>query len=71
LQLLSNAASAPARALGFVIRWPLLGVVVGTVLAQKTRPVAARSAARVPERRWVVAPRPVIGTGRHRDIHEP
>jgi hypothetical protein len=37
LQLLSNAASALAWAVSIVIRWPLLGVVVGTVLGQKTR----------------------------------
>lgn len=37
LQLLSNAASALAWAASIVIRWPLLGVVVGTLLGQKTR----------------------------------
>lgn len=37
LQLFSNAASALAWAVSIVIRWPLLGVVVGTVLGQKTR----------------------------------
>ena len=37
LQLLSNAASALAWAVSIVIRWPLLGVVVGTVLGQRTR----------------------------------
>ena len=37
LQLLSNAASALAWAVSIVVRWPLLGVVVGTVLGQRTR----------------------------------
>ena len=37
LQLLSNGASALAWAVSIVIRWPLLGLVVGTVLGQKTR----------------------------------
>ncbi|GAA4898384.1 uncharacterized protein DUF3159 [Stackebrandtia albiflava] len=37
LQLLSNAASALAWAISIVIRWPLLGVVVGGVLGQRTR----------------------------------
>ena len=37
LQLLSNAASALAWVVSIVIRWPLLGVVVGAVLGQKTR----------------------------------
>jgi Protein of unknown function (DUF3159) len=37
LQLLSNAASALAWAVSIVIRWPLLGLVVGAVLGQKTR----------------------------------
>ena len=37
LQLFSNAASALAWAVSIVIRWPLLGVVVGAVLGQKTR----------------------------------
>jgi len=37
LQILSNAASALAWAVSIVIRWPLLGVVVGAVLGQKTR----------------------------------
>ena len=37
LQLLSNAASALAWAVSIVIRWPLLGLVVGGVLGQKTR----------------------------------
>ncbi|KID31716.1 Protein of unknown function (DUF3159) [Prauserella sp. Am3] len=36
IQLLSNVASALAWAVSIVIRWPLLGVVVGTVLGQKT-----------------------------------
>jgi hypothetical protein len=37
LQIFSNAASALAWAVSIVIRWPLLGLVVGTVLGQKTR----------------------------------
>lgn len=37
LQLFSNAASALAWAVSIVIRWPLLGVVVGGVLRQRTR----------------------------------
>ncbi len=37
VQLASNAASALAWVVSITIRWPLLGVVVGTVLGQKTR----------------------------------
>ncbi|MBU2664112.1 DUF3159 domain-containing protein [Actinoplanes bogorensis] len=37
LQLLSNAASALAWAVSIVVRWPLLGIVVGGVLGQKFR----------------------------------
>jgi hypothetical protein len=37
VQLLSNAASAIVWALSVLVRWPLLGVVVGTVLGQRTR----------------------------------
>ena len=37
LQLLSNGASALAWAVSIVVRWPLLGVVVGGVLGQKAR----------------------------------
>jgi len=37
LQLLSNAASALAWIISIVIRWPLLGIVVGGVLGQRTR----------------------------------
>ncbi|PRY21976.1 DUF3159 domain-containing protein [Pseudosporangium ferrugineum] len=37
LQIVSNAASALAWAVSIVIRWPLLGVVVGAVLGQRTR----------------------------------
>jgi hypothetical protein len=37
LQLVSNVASALAWAVSIVIRWPLLGVVVGMVLGQKAR----------------------------------
>jgi hypothetical protein len=36
-QLATNAASALAWTMSIVIRWPLLGVVVGTVLGQRTR----------------------------------
>jgi hypothetical protein len=37
IQLLSNVASALAWALSILVRWPLLGVVVGVLLGQKTR----------------------------------
>ncbi|GID31701.1 DUF3159 domain-containing protein [Paractinoplanes brasiliensis] len=37
IQLFSNAASALTWAASIVIRWPLLGVVVGGVLGQKAR----------------------------------
>lgn len=37
IQLLSNVGSALAWALSILIRWPLLGVVVGLLLGQKTR----------------------------------
>jgi hypothetical protein len=37
LRLMSNAASALLWAASIVVRWPLLGVVVGFVLGQKTR----------------------------------
>ncbi|WP_285506484.1 DUF3159 domain-containing protein [Actinokineospora sp. NBRC 105648] len=37
IQLVSNAASALAWAVSILIRWPLLGVVVGVLLGQKTR----------------------------------
>ncbi|MCW2141552.1 DUF3159 domain-containing protein [Actinoplanes cyaneus] len=37
LQLLSNGASVLVWTISIVIRWPLLGVVVGAVLGQKTR----------------------------------
>jgi Protein of unknown function (DUF3159) len=37
LQLLTNAASALAWIVSIVIRWPLLGVVVGAALGQRTR----------------------------------
>ena len=37
VQLLSNGASALAWAVSIVVRWPLLGLVVGAVLGQKTR----------------------------------
>jgi Protein of unknown function (DUF3159) len=37
LQVLSNGASALAWAVSVVLRWPLLGVVVGAVLGQKAR----------------------------------
>jgi hypothetical protein len=36
-RLLSNAASALVWAISIVVRWPLLGVVVGAVLGQRTR----------------------------------
>ena len=37
LQIASNAASALAWAVSIVVRWPLLGLVVGTALGQRTR----------------------------------
>jgi len=37
LQLMSNVASALLWAASIVIRWPLLGVIVGLLLGQKTR----------------------------------
>jgi hypothetical protein len=37
VQIVSNAASALVWAVSIVVRWPLLGVVVGTVLGQRTR----------------------------------
>ena len=37
LQIVSNAASALAWAISIVVRWPLLGVVVGVALGQRTR----------------------------------
>jgi hypothetical protein len=37
VQIVSNTASALAWAISIVIRWPLLGVVVGTALGQRTR----------------------------------
>jgi len=37
LQLMSNVASALLWAASIALRWPLLGVVVGLVLGQKTR----------------------------------
>jgi hypothetical protein len=37
LQVLANVASALAWAASILLRWPLLGVVVGFVLGQKTR----------------------------------
>jgi hypothetical protein len=37
LQLASNAASALVWIISIVLRWPLLGVIIGFVLGQKTR----------------------------------
>ena len=37
VQIVSNAASALVWAGSIVVRWPLLGLVVGTVLGQRTR----------------------------------
>jgi hypothetical protein len=37
VQIVSNAASALAWAVSIVVRWPLLGLIVGTVLGQRTR----------------------------------
>ena len=36
VQIATNAASALAWAVSIVVRWPLLGLVVGTVLGQRT-----------------------------------
>lgn len=37
LQLLSNSASVLGWTISIVVRWPLLGLVVGTALGQRTR----------------------------------
>jgi hypothetical protein len=37
VQIVSNAASALVWAVSIVVRWPLLGIVVGTVLGQRSR----------------------------------
>lgn len=37
VQMVGNAASALAWTVSIVVRWPLLGLVVGTVLGQRTR----------------------------------
>jgi hypothetical protein len=37
VQIVSNAASALAWAVSIVVRWPLLGLVVGAALGQRTR----------------------------------
>lgn len=37
VQILTNVASALAWAISIVVRWPLLGLVVGTALGQRTR----------------------------------
>lgn len=37
IQVLSNVASALAWAVSILVRWPLLGVVVGALLGQRTR----------------------------------
>lgn len=37
VQVLSNVASALAWSVSILVRWPLLGVVVGVLLGQKTR----------------------------------
>nr|WP_211177428.1 DUF3159 domain-containing protein [Pseudonocardia acidicola] len=37
VQLVTNAASALAWAVSIVVRWPLLGIIVGTALRQRTR----------------------------------
>ncbi|MFP5019503.1 DUF3159 domain-containing protein [Pseudonocardia phyllosphaerae] len=37
LQIISNVASALVWAISIVVRWPLLGLVVGGLLGQKTR----------------------------------
>ncbi|WP_181781370.1 DUF3159 domain-containing protein [Pseudonocardia pini] len=37
VQILSNIASALAWAISIAVRWPLLGIIVGAALGQKTR----------------------------------
>lgn len=37
VQILSNVASALAWAISIVVRWPLLGIIVGAALGQKAR----------------------------------
>jgi hypothetical protein len=37
LQVIGNAASALGWAISIVVRWPLLGLIVGAVLGQRTR----------------------------------
>jgi hypothetical protein len=37
VQIVSNAASALVWAVSIVARWPLLGIIVGTLLGQRTR----------------------------------
>jgi hypothetical protein len=37
VQIVSNAASALAWAVSIVVRWPLLGIIVGTLLGQRPR----------------------------------
>jgi hypothetical protein len=37
VRIVSNALSALAWAVSIVVRWPLLGVIVGTLLGQRTR----------------------------------
>src|ERR687896_533023 len=71
VQIVSNAASALAWAVSIVVRWPLLGLVVGTVLGQRTswrrdprrrardRPYGAHVATRGAVRRAIVACAPV------------
>jgi hypothetical protein len=37
VQMIGNAASALVWTLSIVVRWPLLGIIVGTLLGQRTR----------------------------------
>ncbi len=37
VQIVTNAASALAWAVSIVVRWPLLGIIVGTALGQRTQ----------------------------------
>jgi hypothetical protein len=54
VRVLTNAVSALGWAASILIRWPLLGVVVGTVLGQKTRWRADRDLLRAYQRAsWV------------------
>jgi hypothetical protein len=61
IQIFSNAASAMAWALSIVLRWPLLGIVVGTVLGQQSWRRGERGE---PRARWRQDPALVRAYGR-------